>query len=257
MKGFNKTFYLISCAVMAVILVLTLCLTIYLGVSGQVPKETSLGNPLVLLLLIAMGALTVLCLCLSSIGGRLPYKIGFYLLHGGLAVLIVGFVLTNLTSMKCYGEFKQLKDGGVLASSVEFQENGVLKKRTQLSSYVGLESVSTEYYENGQPKHYEAVLTLRAPVGKQEVDRLTVTVNNPVRIDGMKFYLMSVSDDGNSATFLIKSNPGEYVVIAGAVILMVGTFVMCFSDGFSLKRLFKQSEDAAPLNKGKKVKRNG
>ena len=126
-----------------------------------------------------------------------------------------------------------------------------------LTYSVGLESIVTEYYESGQPKHYEATLVLVDRSTRETVEKVSLTVNHPVRIDGLKFYLMDAPEGGNSVKLLVKDNPGEYVVIAGAVILMVGTFVMCFSDGFSLKRLFKQSREVASLNKGKKVKRNG
>lgn len=256
-KGFDKTFYLVSCAIMGVITAAALLLTLYLGFSGTVPADSVWGNPMVLTLLIAMGALTVLCICLSAVGGKLLYKIGFYVLHCGLVVLIVGFVLTNLTSMKCYGDLTKLDQGGSLAPSVEFIEDGAVKQRVELTHSVGLKSLKTEDYESGQPKHYEAVLTLVDRTSRQEVKTLTVTVNNPVRIDGLKFYLMNVSKDGNTATFLVKDNPGEYVVIVGAVVLMIGTFVMCFSDGFSFKRLFSKRsgvEEKSEKSKGRRVK---
>ena len=69
MKGFDKTFYLVSCAIMGVITAAALLLTLYLGFSGTVPADSVWGNPMVLTLLIAMGALTVLCICLSAVGG--------------------------------------------------------------------------------------------------------------------------------------------------------------------------------------------
>ena len=257
MKGFNKTFYLVSCAIMGVILVATFALSLYLGLSGTVPADSFLGNLTVLVLLISMGALTILCVFLSTVGGKLLYKIGFYVVHCGLVVLIIGFVLTNLTSMKCYGELTELDAEGSLAPSVEFYEGDVLKSRVDLTHSVGLKSITTEYYDSGQPRHYEAILVLVDKNTKETVKEISVTVNHPVRIDGMKWYLMNASEDGESATLLVKSNPGEYVVIVGAVTLIIGTFVMCFSDGFSVKRLFdKPAGKDEPAQKGKKVKKN-
>jgi hypothetical protein len=54
----------------------------------------------------------------------------------------------------------------------------------------------------------------------------------------------------------VKDNPGEYVVIAGIVILTVGTFIMCFSDGFSLRRFFKKDGQQISAEK-KGVKKHG
>ena len=61
-----------------------------------------------------------------------------------------------------------------------------------------------------------------------------------------------------SVQLLVKENPGEYVVIAGIVILTLGTFMMCFSDGFSLKGLLGlKKSDKAEQGNGKKVKKSG
>ena len=46
-------------------------------------------------------------------------------------------------------------------------------------------------------------------------------------------------------------------IIVGAVVLMIGTFVMCFSDGFSFKRLFSKrsgGEEKSEKSKGRRVK---
>lgn len=256
MDGFSKKFYTISCGIMSIVTVIALFVTLYVGTSGKAPAQSPFWNGLVLCSLGLMGALTVLCLCFSSVAGRALYKIGFYILHGGLVVLIVGFLLTNLAGAKCFGELTAIDKGGALAPSVEFYEDGVLKNKVNLTYSVGLESIVTEYYESGQPKHYEATLVLVDRSTRETVDKISLTVNHPVRIDGLKFYLMDAPRDGNSIKILVKDNPGEYVVIAGIVILTVGTFIMCFSDGFSLRRTFKKDGQQISAEK-KGVKKHG
>lgn len=260
MGAFSKKFYTVSCVIMAVITALALIVTFYVGTTGKAPAQSPGWNGLVLFSLISMGVLTVLCLCVSAVGGKIPYKIGFYILHGGLVVLIVGFVITNLASMKCYGELKTVEDGGSLAPSVDFYEDGVLKNRVDLTYSVGLKSIKTDYYESGQPKHYEATLVLVDRTTRETVKELSLTVNHPVRIDGLKFYLMDAPKDGNSIKILVKDNPGEYIVISGIVILTLGTFIMCFSDGFSIRGLLglqKKSGEERGADERKKVKKHG
>ena len=260
MNGFLKKFYVVSCGIMAVIAVIALIVTVYVGTGGGAPANDPFWNGLVLGSLIAMGVLTVLCLCISSVAGKLLYKIGFYVLHGGLVILIIGFVLTNLASKEAAYELTAFDVRQEAITSVQFYggdgdgKDDELLSTVTLEKGIALKSITTENYENGQPKHYEAVIAFLDKNTGKTADTAVLTVNHPLRYQGLKVYLMTADDD--SVGLLIKSNPGEYVVIAGIVILTVGTFVMCFSGGFSLKGLlgFKKDENAKEESKGRKVK---
>jgi hypothetical protein len=262
MNGFLKKFYVISCGLMAVITVIALIVTIYIGTGGTAPGKAPFWNAVVLFSLGFMGVLTVVCLCISSVGGKSIYKIGFYILHSGLVILVIGFLITNLASKDAAYKLTALSVRQEAITSVQFYDGDGDGKDDKLLSTVVLEkgialqSITTETYENGQPKHYEAVLAFVDKNTGKTVDTAVLTVNHPIRYQGLKIYLMTAEKD--SVGLLIKSNPGEFVVIAGIVILTLGTFVMCFSEGFSFRSLFafKKRESANEQPSGKKVKTN-
>ena len=225
-----KKLYYIACIIMSVILGISLVLSVYIGFTGSNPNSALFGRILVLSLLGIMAVLTVLCVVFSSVGGKTFYKIGFYILHCGLIVLVVGFLLTNLTSKKYT---VQLQTGSAKDSFSVFRfEDG---NSFSFLERMGLESVTADYYDDGSPKHYEAVLSFYDRATLAKTGEKTLTVNHPLRVDGYKIYLMSEDADNGFAWLLLKYNPGEYVVLIGIVTLTAGAFVMCFS-GFERKR---------------------
>ena len=225
-----KKLYMISCAILGVMTALCLGLSIYIGFTGGNPNGAIAGRILVLAMLATVAVLTVLCVVFSSVGGRAVYKLGFYVLHCGLIVLAVGFVLTNLTSQK-YAV--QLHTGDAAESYRVFNfEDG---RSFTLTDRMGLSGVSSDFYGDGSPKHYEATLAFYDRTGLQKKDEKVLTVNHPVRVDGYKIYLMNVDAAGDGASLLVKYNPGEYVVIIGIVTLLAGTYLMCFS-GFEKRK---------------------
>ena len=225
-----KKLYFIACIILSVILGVSLILSIYIGFTGSNPNSALFGRILVLFLLGIMAVLTVVCVVFSQVGGKTVYKIGFYILHCGLIVLTVGFLLTNLTGEK---HIVQLRTGSAKDSFSIFRfEDG---NSFSFSERMGLESVTADYYNDGSPKYYEAVLAFYDRATLNKTGEKTLTVNHPLRVDGYKIYLMSEDADNGIATLLFKYNPGEYVVLIGIVTLFAGTFVMCFS-GFERKR---------------------
>ena len=86
-----------------------------------------------------------------------------------------------------------------------------------------------EYYDDGSQKQYSAVLSFADPV-TLKIDRQEISVNHPVRRNGWKIYLMSftyaAADEGYSRNYvnlILRRDPGEYIVKAGAALLIAGT----------------------------------
>ena len=216
-----QKFYKISCVVMGGIGLIALAVTLIVGATGISPTASKLGLYTVVGCLAAMTVLTILCLFVTPVGGRLPYRIGVYLLHVGAVVLMAGFLVTELTTVK--GNFEMYcgrrYSGFQLDNprTLEFDEGDLV-----------LDEVSVEYYSDGvSPKHYEAVLGIYDGNGVQK-DQFVLTVNHPVYINGCKIYLNSLMGDFG-ARLIIKYNPGEYIVLAGIVVLLAGIFLACFS----------------------------
>lgn len=216
-----QKFYKISCLFMGGIGLIALAVTLFVGATGVSPTASKLGLYTVVGCLAVLTILTVFCLFITPIGGRLPYRIGVYLLHVGAVVLMVGFVVIELTTVK--GNFEmycgrrcsgfQLDD----TRTLDFEEGDLV-----------LDGVSVEYYSDGvSPKHYEAKFGIYDENGVQK-DQFVLTVNHPVYINGYKIYLNSLMGD-LGARLIIKYNPGEYIVLVGIAVLLTGIFLACFS----------------------------
>ncbi len=217
--------YRICCFGMLFIAVVSLAVTLYVGVTGKNPNSSGFGRTAVIASLVCMGVMTVVCVCFSKVREKSVYRLGFYILHCGVIVLIVGFVITNLT---CRKYTLYLESNGSAYRTFNFEDGASFS----LDRYMGLGDVKTEYYDDGNPRHYEAKLIFydRAPAPGEIAEEKVLTVNHPVRVEGYKMYLMNVEENDAGAVLLVKYNPGEYVIIFGIVALLLGIFGMCFSD---------------------------
>lgn len=174
------------------------------------------------LLLSALSCL--ICLVFTKVSGKQLYKAGFYILHGALVILIVGFLIYRAVGFKAT---VALPVGGQSYSSIEIPNDKGESKFIDLGFYLGVEDAKTEYYEDGvSPKYYEATLKLTDKVSLRS-DNKALSVNHPIRKNGYKIYLMSFASEGEAAVLLIKRNPAEYTIIAGIALVVAGTFIMC------------------------------
>lgn len=219
-------YYKFSCAVMAAISFVVMMVTFIYASSGT----NLFATPLTAVLLILFAVITVVCLCITVAKGRFLYKAGFYILHVGLVIAILGFLIYGIAGKKydvnvfCDGKYYSA------INDVSQSSEGEL---VNLDFYFRLDDTYAEYYldesgnETKNPKHYVAYLTVIANSGEPETVELTV--NNPVHISGYKIYLMGMINDVGmeGATLLFKYNPAEYTILSGLVLIIIGTFVMC------------------------------
>lgn len=237
-------YYKFSCAVMAVVtFVMTIVTAIY-ATSGANLYQT----PLTAVLLVIFALITVVCLCISTVKGRLLYKIGFYVLHIGIVVAIIGFMVYGITGKKY--DVNVLCDGTYYSAINDMSESSD-GEIVELDFYFRLDDTYSEYYldddgnETKNPKHYIAYLTVIQDDGEPET--IELTVNDPVHIKGYKIYLMGMIDNigMEGATLLFKYNPAEYTILAGLVLIIAGTFIMClFGDiNIKLKAKAKKAEE--------------
>ncbi len=159
--------------------------------------------------------------------------VGFYLLHVGIALFLIGQLIYTLGGVKVnvnmpvgnstYTEILRL-DGDNL----------------QLGFSIGLTDFSEERYEDGSPKYYEATLIL-------DGEEYILTVNHPIRYKGCKIYLMGYSSAQNVAGLLLKWDDGEILSTSGIVATIVGCVIICL-----IKPIKK--EEIQPIRSFSKVK---
>lgn len=198
----------------------------------HVKSETVFTGPFTAVLLALTALLTAVCICIDQPRGNRIYKCGFYILHGGLVILLCGFLISRFLGASYNLAFPV---GGNAYSAVQNEDGSMVN----LGFYIGVADAKTEYYtdEEGRltenPKHYEATVTVAD--GKTAQTRTEkLTVNHPLRVHGersYKIYLMSFgyhpATGEYSAYLLLKSDPAEYTILAGILLLLAGGVLMC------------------------------
>ena len=240
--------YRISCVVMAALLAATLVLTLWIGFSGKVPNDAPAGRIAVIAIAAVMGITIVFGVVFLKAGGVLAYKIGFYLMHCGLIVLIVGLLLTNLAQTKVYIVVNGTDVGVKRTDVVRDGETG--KTLLSFGHLICVENCGTVYYdeEKASVKNYEAEIGLYDKASGTLVETKKLSMNRPARIDGYKVYLMNLYPAGGTVGqngellypdggvgLLFKHNPGEYVTIFGFAVSLAGVFLSCFAGVKKLK----------------------
>ena len=233
---------------MSVIALAALIVTLIVGATGVSPMSAKIGAIVVISCMSVLAGLTVFALFVFHIGGRLVYRIGYYILHVGLVLLIAGMIVTELATVT-NERVAEDENGATVTAHGDYYAVGqnvnsikVGKKQfVRYGEFFSLDSVVYEKYEDGTPKYFEAVVSVKDVNSGLIREEKTLTVNHPQYIDGYKIYLMSVMPTCKGAVLLIKYNPGEFIVIIGIAALICGTFAACFS-GFAQRKAKPQKE---------------
>lgn len=102
------------------------------------------------------------------------------------------------------------------STQVAYEKDGSV---TGLGYELKLNDYKTEYSKPGQPKHYEAVVSVD---GGRSV---AITVNHPYNVRfGEDIYLISISDKG--CVLQIVHEPWRYFALAGIILLLAGAFML-------------------------------
>lgn len=170
--------------------------------------------------LILGGVFTAASLVFAKPSGNLPKRLGFYFTHAGIVLLLAGFALFELGGDSITAA---VPVGGETYYSNIQRENGEI---CDLGFHFRVDSRQIEYYEDGSEAQYYAKLSFADPV-TLKIDGEWISVNHPVRRNGWKIYLMSfvyaADGGGEHVSFILRRDPGEYVVKAGAAVLIAGT----------------------------------
>lgn len=160
------------------------------------------------------GGLSAVSLFTAKVSGNPAKKIGFFLTHVGIVVLLAGFALFAL-----HGDTvtASVPIGGDTYYSNIQRESGDL---CELGFHFRVDGFSVETYEDGSDKQYRATLSFADPVTLR-VETEEISVNHTVHRGDWKIYLMNYG--GGYVHLLFRHDPGETVVKIGAVLMIAGT----------------------------------
>ncbi len=152
-------------------------------------------------------------------------KIGFYLLHIGLVMFLLGNFMYYVKGDSFYA---YIPIDGNTYSHIQ-RENGEF---INLGFGIGAENFTVEKYSDGvTDKWYEADMIISS--GNQR-EKDILAANHTIKKNGWKLYLMNytVSSPGSeidSIAVLFKHDPGEYTAVAGIIFIISGSFIACFT----------------------------
>ncbi|MEN8169364.1 MAG: cytochrome c biogenesis protein ResB [Pseudomonadota bacterium] len=124
-------------------------------------------------------------------------KFGFFLVHGGVVLICIGGLITS-----------QLGFRGVMNLPEHDSDNRVYvadgnKYRTlQLPFQVRNDDFDISFYKTGMPSEYSSQLTLHQD--SKDIVSKRITVNDPLRYQGITFYQASFGDAGSGVEFTIR-----------------------------------------------------
>lgn len=172
--------------------------------------------------LMLAGILMAASLVFAKPSGNLAKRIGFCMTHGGIVLMLAGFALFELGGDSITATVPVSEEVYTYYSNIQ-RENGEV---CDLGFNICVENFEIETYEDGSDRQYSADL-LFADAVTLKVEHKELSVNHPVRKNGWKIYLMSYGTEADGmwdyVNLLFRRDPGEYVVRAGVIVLVIGT----------------------------------
>jgi len=228
--------YILLAIVLAALLVMTILASA--GVQGVWN-----GMPIVAVLSVFGVALAISVVAFNP--KKNFYSIGFYVSHIGIILFLIGSLVytvsgevtnaapPNVKSFTPTIEY-QMKQQGIDVDGMKGYYNQVGKgdgsgEIIDLGFNFRVADFKTELYENGQPKYYEA--TIEFLNTDNTVDTEKLTVNHPIYRGDFKIYLMDVGTNYygfQEVQLMFKKDPTEFLSNAGIILILVGTFMICF-----------------------------
>ncbi len=173
-------------------------------------------------------------------------RIGFLLLHGSLLLVFAGSVMTYF--FKIEGQIF-LWEGETGHQIAERDRDNRVKSTHDLPFSVTLRDFVLETYPGTmRPSGFKSIVNLTDRDTGQRYDA-KIWMNNPLTHRGYTLFQSSYQQDrGREATVLsVSKDPGEIVVFAGYVLLVLGMIVVLFTRvGQNRERAALAARDAAP-----------
>ncbi len=128
--------------------------------------------------------------------GRLS-KYGFFLVHGGVVLICIGGLITSQLGFRGAMNLPEHDSDNKV-----YVADGNRYRTLQLPFQVRNDDFEISFYKTGMPSEYSSRLTLLKD-GRELVAK-RITVNDPLRYQGITFYQASFGDAGSGVEFTIR-----------------------------------------------------
>lgn len=219
--------YDLACLLTLGITLIFLTLAILTSLGADIPWD----SPLVGLLLALGCILTAVGIFMRKPCGNLPKDIGFYAMHIGLVVLLIGFGIFEISGDSIHAN---VPIGSETFYANISRENGEV---CSLGFNFRITDFHIDYHEDGSEKQYRADIEFADAVSLR-IDRDELSVNHTIRKNGWRIYLMSYSEQ--YVNLMFRYDPGETLVKVGVWMTAAGTLLSLLAGNLPTG---KQKED--------------
>lgn len=202
----------IACLLMLGITVVFLVMAVLTSFGSDINWK----SPLTTVLLAAGGFFTFISVFMRKPTKNIIKDLGFYAMHLGLVVMLVGFALFELAGDTVSANVPIGSD--TFYSNIG-RENGEI---CELGFNFRVTDFSIDYHEDGSEKQYRAGIEFADAVTLR-VEEDELSVNHTLKKNGWRIYLMSYS--GEYVNLMFRSDPGDYVVKTGVWMTIAGTIL--------------------------------
>ena len=239
-KKLSFTLYVSLCLIVALLLIMTI-------IASAGNSDVWKGAPITVVLSLLGIAIAISVVMLRP--KKTIYFVGFYVLHIGIVMFLAGLAGYSIGGVDTYaspvnvGSVTNVMEYRMLQMGYTDRQIATLKgynnriggsdgEIIDLGFNFRITDFKTEYYEDGvSVKHYDATVEfLNSEDGTTE--QVSLTVNHPIYRNGWKIYLMDVGTNQvfgyQQVQLMLKKDPTEFVSVAGILLTIIGTFMMCF-----------------------------
>ena len=125
----------------------------------------------------------------------LRHRIGYFLTHIAVLVLVVGGAVTALG----WRGVVLLPAGEKTTQALQVKGDALIRHTLPFS--LAMQNFEITYHPNGQPKQFTSTVQVETGEGMQ---KRVVTVNKPMRVEGYNFFQASYGDAGSKATLQMR-----------------------------------------------------
>ncbi len=173
--------------------------------------------------------LNLICSILVNLH-RLCSKLGIYLIHAGLVLLLVGEALSSIFSMET---LLPLNIGEKKNYSIDIANNQ--DESRYFPFWIELIDFKHEKHPGTDvPKSFSSTLKIYSNEGEL-VRAGLITMNNPLKYQGFTFYQSGFGNDDQQSILMVVKNPASLSPYLFSFLVIIG-FVYQFIYGFSAHR---------------------
>lgn len=125
-------------------------------------------------------------------------RYGFFLVHCSVVLICIGGLVTSQVGFRGTMNIPEGDNSGII-----YVPDGADFRRLELPFHVYVDEFNIDFYDTGMPSLYRSKIRLQSFDGELLAEK-EITVNDPLRYQGITFYQASFGDAGSQVNFTLR-----------------------------------------------------